>query len=339
MAISAPAFITVNPSIVIPEPIIQFNQRSNFIDLFGQADLIPKLAEGTLQVYAKRISLFTKVAAGQTPANVLPGISATFELLSAPTYTIRARSQYTNNDIVATNNWGVSHVEIEKLGRHQGIFQQIRNAALYGMNPANGEGLINMIGATHTTLPADSYGNTTAKTYDNGEMSQFLVQLIVDIQNRILMTGRGKRFSILGPLRLLNKWQTDIIQLTQYQREGAGSATVVEMIEKVVSRLGCTLDWGYDDTLIGKGAGGTDAVIITVPELNLSQQVSVSTDQFSKLANGLTATNAIFSDMTVPMDMMGPLGAEATDVVSQIRITSGWSIRPEALTILSVQYI
>ena len=49
----------------------------------------------------------------------------------------------------------------------QATFQLERNMLLYGMNPVNGEGLLNAAGAVAITLPPDSSGNDTVVTYDS----------------------------------------------------------------------------------------------------------------------------------------------------------------------------
>lgn len=63
----------------------------------------------------------------------------------------------------------------------QGIFQQLRSALLYGMNPAGGEGLLNTAGATTESLPPDSNGNTTVLTYDHGQMAVYLLGHVSDV--------------------------------------------------------------------------------------------------------------------------------------------------------------
>jgi hypothetical protein len=71
----------------------------------------------------------------------------------------------------------------------------IRTAAIMGMNPANGEGLLNAVGATAINLPPDFNGNTTASTYDNGAMAFFLANTIASIKSRTNNLGVGRRFS------------------------------------------------------------------------------------------------------------------------------------------------
>jgi hypothetical protein len=50
--------------------------------------------------------------------------------------------------LAAAGGWNVALPEAQRLGMRQGIFQQLRNCLLYGMNPAGGEGLLNTAGAT-----------------------------------------------------------------------------------------------------------------------------------------------------------------------------------------------
>ena len=75
----------------------------------------------------------------------------------------------------------------------QGHFQLARSAALYGFQPANGEGIANTNGATSVNLPPDSNGNDTVVTYDNGQMGLFLIQQI----GAIIRDLKQRGFTIL----------------------------------------------------------------------------------------------------------------------------------------------
>ena len=44
------------------------------------------------------------------------------------------------------------------------------------------------------------------------------------------------------------------------------------------------------------------------------------------------------ADMAAPREIPTPLAGGAIDVLSELRITSGWAPRPEAVTIVSMQY-
>jgi hypothetical protein len=96
--------------------------------------------------------------------------------------------------------------------------------------------------------------------------------------------------------------------------------------------------WVYDDTLIGKGAGATDAVIITMPEVQKPKGSKINTNEFAGLAPGLEACTLMYCDMAAPKEIPTPLPGGAIDVLSEWRITSGWGVRPEAVTIISMQY-
>ena len=221
----------------------------------------------------------------------------------------------------------------------QANFQLCRDAALYGFQPESGEGLINSATATSINLPADSNGNTTARTYDNGEMAFFLANQILGIKTRTLQLGIGKRFTILGPQRTLGLFEYNVVQLVQFQRPGAGSASTVGTLKEILMPNGDVLTWGYDDTLIGQGNGGADLVVMAMPEVSIPRQASpVNTNAFA----GVTPNNDVcitqYCDMAAPREIISPLAHGATDVVTEWRITPGWTPRGEGLTLISMPY-
>jgi hypothetical protein len=221
----------------------------------------------------------------------------------------------------------------------QGHFQLLRNNLLYGVEPTNGEGLINTNGATAVSLPPDSFGNTTVLTYDNGQMATFLLTQLLNTKVRTMQLGLPQRFVILGPQRTLGLFEyPNIVQLTSYQRPGAGSTTTAGVLKDVAALNGDIVEWVYDDTLIGQGSGGTDAVIIIMPEVKKPRADKINTNEFATLAPGLAATSLMYTDMAAPMEIPTPLPGGAIDVLSEIRSSPGWVVRPECLTIVSMIY-
>ncbi|CAM6003688.1 unnamed protein product [Sphagnum balticum] len=235
--------------------------------------------------------------------------------------------------------WGLSLVEAQRLGMRQAHFQLARNALLYGFNPQNGEGLLNTAGATAVSLPADPNGNTTIVTYDNGALAVFFLTQFQALKTRTNQLGIGHKFTICGPQRVLGTMEyQNIVQLVQYQRAGAGSTTSAGVVKDVLAMNDDEIIWVYDDTLIGKGAGGTDAIIISMPEIKKPYANKINTNEFAGLAPGIEACSLMYSDMAAPMEITSPLPGGATDTLSEFRITSGWSVRPETITIISAQY-
>lgn len=339
MANIAPAFVIVNPSYIDPGILLPYSQASGFLDCFYDRQPQVRLSDGDLYAYIKRIDVRTKVAAGQSAYNLLPSISTALSMISTPTYLLRVRGEYDHHDTAAMGRWGVSIVEAQRLGMRQGHFQLARNAGLYGFQPANGEGLVNTSGATLVPLPPDTNGNDTVVTYDNGQMGQFLLQQISALKTRTNQLGIGHKFTILGPQRVLGGWEyQDIVQLVQFQREGAGSTPVAGMVKEVAAMNNDEITWVYDDTLIGKGTSGTDAVLIVMPEVQKPQGSMINTNEFAKLAPGIDACTLMYADMAAPREIPTPLPGGAIDVLSEWRITSGWGVRPEAVTICSMQY-
>lgn len=335
----APSYVTLNPNYMMPELLLPYSQASGAFELLPTGEPLTRLGDGDLVAYMRRVDVRTRMAAGQSAYNALPSVSLTFGMISTATYLLRVRAEYDHHDTAAVGRWGTSIVEAQRLGMRQANFQLARGALLYGMNPANGEGLLNAVGSTAISLPPDSFGNTTVTTYDNGQMAFFLISQLSAIKTRTNNLGIGRKFVFLGPQRVLGVLEyQDIVQLTSYQRVGAGSQSTAGVVKDVAGMNGDEIVWAYDDTLIGKGAGGTDAVLIVMPEVEKPQGSAINTNEFAKLAPGFEACTLQLCDMAAPREIPTPLPGGAIDIVSEWRITSGWAVRPEALTVVSMSY-
>ena len=339
MAVLSPSWVQVHPSLLEPELILQYNQASGAFDTLPNSQPRVKLGEGDLYVYIRRVDLRTRMASAQAAYNSLPNVNVVNSQIRTATYLLRVRAEYDHHDTAAAGQWGYSIVDAHRLGMRQGHFQLARNALLYGMNPVNGEGLINAQGATSTALPADTNGNQTVVTYDNGQMAFYLLSQISAIKTRTMQLGIGRKFVILGPQRVLGAFEyQNIVSLVQYQRIGAGSTSTAGVVKDVLISNGDELTWAYDDTLIGQGSGGHDAVLIVMPEVAKPQGAPINTNEFARLSPGLDATTLMYCDMAAPREIPTPLAGGAIDVLSEWRITSGWGVRPESITVVSMQY-
>ena len=337
--LNASSWIQVHPSFVEPEIILPYSQASGAFDTLAGGEPRVRLSEGDLYVYMKRLDLRTKMLAGTASPNQLPGISIAASQLSTPTYQLRVRATYDHHDVAAAGNWGFSLPEAYRLGMWQGHFQLARNALLYGFNPTAGEGLVNTAGATALNLPADSFGNTTVLTYDNGQMALFLLQQFGNIKTRTNQLGIGREFTILGPQRVLEQFEyPGIVQLVQFQRPGAGTATTAGVVKETLMSNGDRILWCYDDTLIAQGSGGTDAVLLVMPEVEKPEGDKLNTNVFATLGPGNPTCTTMYADMAAPREIISPLAGGATDQLSEWRITAGWGVRGEAVTVISMQY-
>lgn len=335
------AYTTVNPHYMVPETMMQISQRSGAFRALPSGKQSVRLSDGDQYVYIKTLQMRSDSSAGQSAANQLTGPSFVSQLISAPTYMIRSRSEYDHHDTAAAGRWDVALPDAYRRATWQTFAQNERNALLYGFNPANGEGLLNTAGATAVNLPADSNGNTTFSTYDNGEMAIFLLQQLVALKTRMYLSGQGNnRIVVLGPQRVLAAMQiSNIVQLVQFQRAGAGTAATANVVDAQLEHIGDNVEWCYDDTLIGKGAGGTDAIVLVVPELeDQDEQSGPDTNAFAGLRPNLKDNTLQFTDMPAPRELVAPLPGGATDVTFEKRITPGWGVRPEAITIVSMAY-
>jgi len=331
--------IRVSPHYLVPEVLLPYQQASGAFEALYQGDPQVRLGEGDLAVYVKRLDVRTQVQEGQFAVNQLPSCGIAYSEFSTPTYLLRSRAEYDHHDQAAFGRTGTSLVEAQRLAMRQGIFQQMRNLLLYGARPTNGEGLLNTQGATALNLPADPNGNTTISTYDNGALAFFLLSQISAIKTRTNQMGLPGKFSITTTQRILSLISYQgIVQLTQFQREGAGSKSVRGLVDDVLEWNQDEIVWACDDTLIGKGAGGTDVILVNMPEVKKPSGARINTNEFAKLTPGLNACALQYVDLAAPREIVSPLAGGAVDVVSELRSTSGWGVRPEALTIVSAGY-
>jgi hypothetical protein len=342
MANLTTAWTRTDPSFVEPGVIMQFQQASGCWDTLAGGKPMVKIGSEDLFVYVRRFDIRTTMASGQAAYNLLPSVNIIPNVISTPTYLNRVRAEYDHHDTAAFSGWGSSIVDAQRLGMRQGHFQLIRNDLLYGKNPANYEGLLNATGTTAVPLPADSNNNTTIVTYDNGQMAQFLLQQIVNAKSRMMQLGLPQRVIILGPQRVLGYWEYNVVELVAYQRAGAGSASIAGQVKDVAAWNEDTVEWVYDDTLIGKGVAAsgnaTDAILIVIPEVKKPAGTPINTNEFALLEPGLEGTVLQYMDVAAPIEIPTPIPGGAIDVLSELRDTCGWPVRPEAVTIVSAQF-
>lgn len=339
MATLSPAWTQVHPSLVEPDILLKYSQASSAFEILAGGEPRVKIGSEDLFVYLRTLDVRTRVAIGQMSGNQLPSVSIVPTMISVPTYIQRVRAEYDHHDTANASHWGFSIVEAQRLAMRQGHFQTLRNNLLYGVNPANFEGVLNTVGITTVALPADSFGNTTFSMWDNGQMALYLLGLIADIKTRTLQFGLPSRFVFLGPQRILGRLaQVNVVQLTSYQRPGAGTATTGQVVERVAEEAGDSIEWGYDDTLIGKGSNGTDMVLLVMPEVRKPVGRTLNTNEFALLAPGLEACLLQYLDVSAPVEIPTPLAGGTIDVVSELRSSPGWPVRPEAVTALSLPY-
>jgi hypothetical protein len=318
MAIESSAYVQVHPSFFEPDLILPYSQASGAFDTLPDSAPRVRLNEGDLFVYIKRLDLRTRVAAGQSAYNELPSCSIFMSQISTPTYLQRVNAQYDHHDTAAAARWNVDIVQAHRLAMWQGHFQFARTALLQGYNPANGEGLLNAQGATSVSLPPDSNNQDTIVTYDNGQLAVFLLQQIVNLKSRTNQLGIGRKFTILGPQRDLGQMEyPGIVQLVQYQREGAGSTTTAGVVKETLMSNGDQITWVYDDTLIGAGSGGTDAILIVMPEVAKPRGTPINTNVFATLQPGLDACTLMYADMAAPREIPTPVPFGGVSVLSE----------------------
>ncbi len=342
MANIFPAVVKMSPSFNEPELILTYAQASGAFEALPGGKPRVKLGTGDLAVYINTLDVRTQSQAGQATGNLLPSAALIANYIQTLTYLIRVRANWDRHDIAAAANYSVSLPAAQDLAMKQGIFQQMRTALLYGFNPSNNEGLLNATGKTSVPLPADSQGNQTLMTYDNGEFALWLLgQMVLMISGMYQTGGKVKpKVVFVSPQRVFLQLQlANVVELVSFQRPGAGTATVAEMVKTVAASGGVEVEWVYDDTLIGQGGGATiDAVLMTMPEIEVPSEPGINTNAFAELQPNMKAVNAMYADMAAPIKIPTSIPDGGITEVQEIRVTSGWNLRPQGVYVLQIPY-
>lgn len=341
MSAFAPAMTTVSPSMMLPEVIMQYSMASGAFEILPGGSPSVKIGSSDLVVYQKYLRATTQAHVGQSLPGQLPSSSIVPSYDQMMTYRMSTRSQYSYLDTDAASRWGYSLVDALRLANRQGHAQQLRNMLLYGVNAANNEGITNSPNAITSNLGSDSQGNDSYTTWDAGEMAKFMLGLIASQKSRMMLLGQTLTTVVLAPQRFLQAlaW-TGVVELTSYQRPGGGTATVGTMIKTIANEAsGDDVIFCADDTLIGKGAGGTDLIIVTNPELVVPDaRQDINTNIFATLTPNQQAVNVMFCDMAAPTEIPSPMPDGGLTTLYTMRSTPGWNFRPEGVTLLSAKY-
>jgi hypothetical protein len=300
-----------------------------------------KIGSSDLVVYQKYLRATTQAHVGQSLPGQLPSASITGGYDQMMTYRISTRSQYSYLDTDAANRWGYSLTDGLRLANRQGHAQQMRNMLLYGVKASNNEGITNSPSATTLNLGSDSQGNDTYTTWDAGEMAKFMLGLIADQKTKMMLLGQPLTTVVLCPQRFMKalEW-TGVVELTSYQRPGAGTETTGGMLKAIAKNAsGDDVLFCQDDTLIGKGAGGTDLIVVTNPELAVPEaRQDINTNIFATLTPNQQAVNVMFCDVAAPTEIPSPMPDGGLTTLFTMRSTPGWNFRPEGVTLLSAKY-
>jgi hypothetical protein len=337
----ATSWLQTHPSFMEPDFVVNYNQASGAFDALSGGNPRVKIGGEDKQVYIKTLNLSSKVSSSASWANSLPSASIILGQMSFPTYLNRARAQYDHHDTAQMGIWGVSVVEAQRLAMRQGHFQHLRYMLLKGNLPGNGEGLLNTNGATSVNLPQDSFGNTSVRNYDNGQMAQFFLSQLLATKARTYQLGQpSTEFTVLGPQRTLGQFEYNIVQLTSYQRPGGGTDSTKGTFVNVAGLNGDTIKWVYDDTLQNQSSAGVDTVLIVMPELQKPKVMNpaINTNAFAELTPSMGACTLMYTDMAAPREIPTPIVGGAIDVVTEIRASPGIGVRPEAITVVLMTY-
>lgn len=320
------------PSSVIPKVVIPQFQNADFSKYFGA-----KTSYGTAGSDFLYLNTINKVSAtteiGQQ-WRIPESVQASNGQLQFPYYTISARSEYSDQSAQKFSELGMGISLPDLLDKlcEMGIQQRRHYAALFGFNPLENQGLLNM--ATAVTLPADSGTHTTLSTYIQGELLSFLVSVARDIMNGTF--GMAKPVVLASSVRTINLLESIIVPLTDWQNKGAGVNSVAGTYRTILGEwLGAgKIEFIKDDLLKEAGTGLSDIILLIAP--GLSEQEAVEYDQNLDISQ--ETANTLIDN---PGDMIITTNPKNNRMMSSdysVKTTPGCVVREEAIVAITAKY-
>ncbi|MDR3445973.1 hypothetical protein [Dyella sp.] len=79
-------------------------------------------------------------------------------------------------------------------------------------------------------------------------------------------------------------------------------------------------------------------VVISIPEIEELRDFKINTNEFADLMPSISDVNAMYTDMPAPRKISTPIPDGGINERYEIRITSGWNLRPEGLFLVSIPH-
>lgn len=346
MSVGQSSLIMLDRSMVVPGVMVQRAQKRGTLNLIAGGKPKNVLNQNVQKVYINGIRYRGLAKASREPGNELPSVSFNTTQKATNAYWLSTSTKYSVWDDDNAKFSGLNAPQIQNMIAHGAIADLTAILALYGTGEGMSEGIMNSPGVFEENLPADSNGALSLRTYDAGEFAQYFLQLTVDAETRMLTVGldREQVLNVLMPQRVLGYLRrSSVIKLTSgIQRDGGGVHTIEGRIQAVATSPNgnISINFYVDDTLIGKGAGGSDAVVMCYPGFPDTPDDIYNTDALAALPNSIQEMVAMYTAHSQPMEIESPAvdGSQGVYTTYHTKVTPGWALRPEAVTILSLPY-
>lgn len=314
--------------------------RSGAFRLLGEAR--PRaMPLATPQVMIRTLTNRGEAMVGENVTRNLP--IGTLPVLGAfyiPTYSIASTVMYNSIDSLRSKENSYDLRSMLDDGMKQTFRLTERNLLIYGAKNAPNEGILNAVGAYAHTLDPDQFGVSNISNMDQGYLATALSGLASDIVQKAMAVGEPTRLVILAPQRIITVLTSrKVVQLTDYQRPGAGVAGAGEMAAALLANISVNFELAVDDSLIGKGKNGTDLIIIGVPEIPPdSGEINSTNAVYAGFPNKENGCIVQYTDSYMPIAKSAITFPGELQVVYSKNTTSGIVVRPELFSLISVAY-
>lgn len=327
----------IYPSVSRPGVILPVNQNADFAKYFAEITKYGK--ESSAALYQDVISNYTTpTSIGQQWRGSIDQVDLTNKQLAYYYYTIQAAYSFTRQQAATAADilQGISLADLlDKLSR-MAINQRRHYASLFGFDPSETQGLINL--ATSESLPADSDSNQTITSYIVAELFAYLNEKVRDIMD--VSYGTLKPAVIVSSPRIIHYLQTAIIPLTSYLDVGSGTESVAGAFSKVSGQwLGIgKIEFVSDYLLQETGTNSTDQILFIAPGLSKQEAISEEFSQYLLDDIPSNAANTFMDSAGGLIKSTNPELHRTTSYDLSYKTTAGAVTRQDAVFVVEAAY-
>ncbi len=216
----------------------------------------------------------------------------------------------------------------------QGINQKRHQGILFGFDGSSTtkQGIIN--NATIKNCPADSAGVSTLIGYNTAEMQQFLSSCARSVMDATY--GMAKPVVIASSSRVVNYLKSAIVSLTESQKDGAGIDSIAGLFGRVAEWLGVGKVEFIQDNLLENSDNGKDQIVFIARGLD-TQNVGDDSMNLVGAKNSINY-NTWYDGAEGLIRFPNPPTNGRYSILYNFKMTSGVTLRSEAVVVTSVQY-
>lgn len=268
--------------------------------------------------------------------NIIPP-SATFDQILIPYYSIWAK--YNTNPMTENKlnklGVGVSEKRLKEALCLTSMNQRRAHGTLFGYDNTQTQGIYNNAIST-IALPNDSNSQANLSSYVPGELAEFIISILRDMQN--VSWNRLKPIIIVANIDAINYIRSKIVPYSAYFQQGS-TQTVAVMANNITNEFaGFSIDYVECSYMKGRGTGGKDVLMFIAPGLSKQESSDRKATNFIDSIADNQYMNTFIDEPLELQEGTNPPVYNVQDNWLRSVVSPGIVLRKEAVRIVEYEY-